>query len=75
MIMEGFLGVLGAGLSLLAEKEKNRPLDIREKFLHLRKERYEELNKPMERRNNARIDELDHELRELGRVFSSLVGE
>lgn len=69
---ESLAKALAAGLSLWDHKEKNKYV---EKLMDLEKERHEEINKPMEDRDNSAIDRLDFELCVLCNSFSSIVGK
>lgn len=62
------LGILEAGLSLWANKEKHKYVD---KLIALKKEYYAEINKPYEQRNNAALDGIEFELRILAVAFAS----
>ena len=64
--------VLGAGLDLWAHKEKHKYID---KLLKLKKDWYEEINRPLEARDNAALDRIERELRELGEAFAAGAGK
>jgi hypothetical protein len=64
------LNILAAGLSIWEHKEVNK---YREKFMRLRKEIYEEENKPQDKYDAAVLDNLYFELYILGEAFSSEV--
>lgn len=67
-----FLGILGAGLSLWQSKEARKYID---KKLKLEKELYEEDNKDPSERDDAVIDNLKFELRQLGWAFIAEAGK
>lgn len=60
--------LLSSGLSLWEEKEKHKYID---RLIKLRTEYYEEINKPVH--DNARIDNIEFELRVLCDSFTSSV--
>lgn len=66
------LAVLGAGLSLWNHKEKTKYQD---RFIQLKRDLYEEQNKPADRRSDARLDELTFELRLLAGSFAASAGK
>lgn len=69
-MVEALFKVLEAGLSLWNSKEKTKYID---KMMALRKEWYEEYNKPIESRSDARLDNIQHELCIVAAGFSSSV--
>lgn len=70
-MIDAIFKVLGAGLQLWADKEKHKYID---KMLALKKEFYEEYNKPFAERNTAVLDNVELELRQLCETFASAVG-
>lgn len=71
-MVESIFAVLAAGLSIWSSKEKTKYID---KLIKLKRDYYEEINKPFERRDNARIDNLEFELRILGDSFAASVAK
>jgi hypothetical protein len=69
-MIEAFLSVLAAGLSLWDHEEKTK---YRDKYLELRKKWYEEFNKPEDIRSDAVLDNIELELRLIGEAFSTSV--
>lgn len=66
------LTLFSAGLSLWSSKEKTKYSD---KLISLRKEYYEEYNKPLEHRNHAELDRLEFELWNLASGWAASVGK
>lgn len=62
------LQVLLAGLQLWTDKEKTKYVD---QLMKLKKEYYEEVNKPDDKRDDAVLDNLEFQLRLLGSAFAS----
>lgn len=60
------LGVLEQGLKLWNSHESTKYLD---KLIKLKKDWYEEYNRPIEERSNVRLDDIEHELRILAESF------
>jgi hypothetical protein len=71
-MFESLLVVLGAGLQLWLSKEKTKYVD---KLISLKKDYYEESNKPFDLRSDAVLDNLEFELRILGTAFAANVGK
>ncbi len=67
-----FLKALASGLSLWESKEARKYVDRLEK---IKREYYEEINKPDQERSDAVLDNLEFELRLLSDSFSTSVGE
>lgn len=65
------IGVLEAGLSLWATKEKTKYQD---KFIKLKMEWYAEINKPDNLIDDVKLADLEWELRVLADSFASQVG-
>lgn len=72
MWFEALLKVLGAGLSIWDSKEKSKYVD---RLMRLKKEFYDEYNKPQDSRSDAILDGIEFELRVLSLAFSSSVGK
>lgn len=70
-MIESLLAVLGAGLSLWNHREKTHLMD---RFLELRSAWYAEYNKPIDRRSDARLDNIERELRLISTRFAAAVG-
>lgn len=66
------LQVLGAGLTLWDDKEKNKYVD---KLLSLKEQYYAEYNKPIDIRSDAILGNLEFELRLLATGFASSIGK
>lgn len=60
------LGILEQGLKLWNSHESTKYLD---KLLKLKKEWYEEYNKPLDERSDNRLDDIEFELRILADSF------
>lgn len=69
-MVESVIALLQAGLTLWVDKNKTKYLD---KFMSLKRDYYEEINKPQGKRSNARLDNITFELELLGAAFSSSV--
>lgn len=67
-MIESFLKVLGTGLEIWASKEKTKYID---KYMSLKKDWYEEINKPEDQRSAAVLDNIRFELELLGAAFSA----
>jgi hypothetical protein len=71
------LTALGAGLELLAEREKNwsekKALALQQKLNRIEKEWSAEYNKDPSRRSDAVLDNLEFELRQCAEEFATLV--
>lgn len=67
-MLELFLKVFAAGLELWDDKEKHKYID---RLLELKKEYYNEFNKPDDQRSDAVLDNITFELRILGDSFAS----
>lgn len=65
-MIDSIFKILGAGLSIWESKEKTKYLD---KYLELKRDYYEELNKDM--CDDAVLDHIEHELLILGEAFST----
>jgi len=59
---------LASALSIWDHKEKTK---LQNRLIELRKEHYEEDNKPRGQRNDAAIDRIEHELRVLIDTFAA----
>jgi len=70
-MFEALLTVLGAGLSIWEHKEKTKYVD---KLMSLKRDWYEEYNKPDHIRSDAALDNIEFELRVLSLGFASEVG-
>lgn len=68
-MFELILGLLEVGLQLWLEKEKNKYTD---RMLDLKRRYYEEFNKPDNVRSNAILDNVEFELRQLAREFTTI---
>ena len=66
------LGVLKEGLALWNNKESNKYLD---QVIKLEKAYYEELNKPLDARNDLKLDEIMLELTIISRSFIMYPGK
>lgn len=71
-MFSALLAVLGAGLELWASKEKHKYID---QLTDLERRHREEENKPSDQRSDAVLDNLEFELRQLGRNFAAAVGK
>lgn len=60
--------ILGTALSIWDHKEKNKYLD---KYLALKEQYHQEFNKPDDSRSDSLLDNLEYQLRLLGREWSS----
>ncbi len=67
-MIELIFKVLDTGLSLWLSMEKSKYVD---KLMSLKKDYYLELNKPINDRSDAVLDNIEFELRILGLAFSS----
>ena len=67
-MVTAFLEVLAAGLNLWNSKEKTKYID---KLIDLKKEYYEEYNKPIGTRSDARLDHLVAKMRLIGAGFAA----
>lgn len=65
-MIESVIALLQTGLGLWASKEKTKYID---KLLSLKRDYYEEINRPYEERDNAKLDSITFELRILGDSF------
>lgn len=65
------LRVLGAGLELWASKEKHKYID---EMISLKKAYYEEWNKPLDRRSDVVLDNINFKLRLLCDSFVASAG-
>ena len=70
-MFEQLLGVLGAGLSLWASKEKTKYVD---RLMELKRDYYAEFNKDPAVRSDAVLDNLKRELCILADAFTTSVG-
>lgn len=66
------LQILGAGISLLNEKEKHKYVD---KYLDLKKRYNEEINRPENEYSDDFVARVELELLDLGRAFAISVGQ
>lgn len=66
------LGILGSALSIWDNKEKRKYID---KMLQLKKDYYEEFNKPLAVRSDAVLDNLEFELRNLADAVAADIGK
>lgn len=64
------LGILEAGLSIWASREKTKYQD---RYIKLKREWYEEYNKPEDRRSDAELDRIEFDIRVLCDSFASVV--
>lgn len=71
-MIDSIFKILGAALSIWESKEKTKYLD---RYMELKKDWYEEYNKPEKIRSDARLDFLESELRILGDSFAASVGK
>lgn len=71
MISE-FIRVLEVGLSLWLSKDKTKYLD---EFIKLKKEYWNEANKPMETRSDAVLDDIQFRLCILGTAFAAAASQ
>lgn len=71
-MFETLAETLSTGLKLWLSKEKTKYVD---KLISLRKEYYVEINRPFSVRDNARLDNLEFELRTLAIAFNSVAGK
>lgn len=69
-MIELVLKLLGTGLSLWESKEKTKYLD---KLVSLKKDYYEEINKPYEERDDAKLSNIDFELKLMAEAFAAQV--
>lgn len=67
-MIESILGILEAGLSLWNTKEARKYQD---QVIKLKKEFYEEYNKPDNERSDARLDNIMRELLIIGEGFTA----
>lgn len=65
------LGVLEQGLRLWNSHESTKYLD---KLIKLKKDWYEEYNKPLDQRSDNRLDDIEFELRILAESFVQAAG-
>jgi hypothetical protein len=70
-VIELIFQSLSTGLSIWESKEKTKYID---KMLTLKRQWYEEYNKPTSNRSDARLDHIEYELRILVETFASKVG-
>jgi hypothetical protein len=70
-MFEALLVVLGAGLSIWEHKEKTKYVN---KLMDLKREWYEEYNKPDSIRSTIALDNIEFELRVLSLGFAAEVG-
>jgi len=70
-MIEALIGSLHAGLTLWKNKDARKYLD---KLFDLKRDYYEEYNKPENERSNAVLDNIEHELCLIAEAFSSQVG-
>lgn len=70
MVNELF-AALAAGLKIWEHKDANK---YRDRLFSLKREYYEEFNKPLDKRNDAVLDNCEFELRLLASGFASSVG-
>lgn len=68
---EAYLKVLGAALSIWESKEKTKYID---KLVSLKKDYYEEINKPRDQQSDAVLDNLKFELQLVGTAYAASVG-
>ncbi len=68
-MFETLAATLLAGFSLLDNHEKHKYTD---KIIELKRLRYEEQNKPDDKRSDAVLDNIDFELRAVGLAFYAL---
>lgn len=71
MITE-IISLLGAGLSIWAHKEKNK---YRDRLTDLERQWREETSKPREQQSDARLDNIEFEIRLLAKGFAGSVSE
>lgn len=72
MLIESIFMALGSGLKLWSSYESRKYID---KFIKLKKDYYEEINKPEHLQDHAKLDNIEFELKLLCVGFSSSVGE
>lgn len=70
-MIETIFSILQSALHIWEDKEKTKYLD---KLMSLKKDYYEEYNKPLAERSDAVLDNISFELRILGTAFSASVG-
>lgn len=70
--MEMIMQLLQTGLNLWDDKEKNKYVD---KLMKLKQDYYVEINKPQAERDDAILDNIEFELRNLSIAFSTTVGK
>ena len=71
-MVDALIKCLAAGLEIWNSKEKTKYID---KLVSLKKEYYEESNKPLPERDDAVLDNLEFELRLLASGFAASVGK
>jgi len=64
------LGILEAGLSIWASREKTKYQD---RYIKLKREWYEEYNKPEDRRSDAELDRIEFDIRVLCLAVSAQI--
>jgi hypothetical protein len=70
-MIEALFKTLAAAFSIWDTKEKRKYID---ELMDLKKDYYEEFNKPMDQRSDAELDDLERKLRILADAFASGVG-
>jgi hypothetical protein len=70
-MIKALLAVLGAGISLWVDGRKAK---FHEQYVKLRGEWYEEYNKPLDQRDDAKLDIIERKLRVLCQEFAAGVG-
>lgn len=72
MLVDSIFSALGAGLKLWSSVESRKYID---RYLKLRQEYYEEINKPEAYQNHAKLDNIQFELSLLCHGFGTSVGQ
>ncbi len=69
-MIDSLFAALAAGLTLWAAKEKTKYVD---QLIQLKKDYYAEINKPLESRSDAVLDDITERVRILSSSFSAAV--
>lgn len=71
MLIDSIFMALGSGLKLWSSHESRKYID---KYINLKKDYYEEINKPEHLQDHAKLDNIEFELKLLCVGFNSSVG-
>lgn len=66
-MIDSIFKMAGAALTIVSVKLQRK---YKEKWLRLEKEHYEESNKPYDKRDHAKLDNIEKEVNDLALVFS-----